>query len=107
MFASLLRKQKDPRSESETTPLLAALHRYRSRRAHDDHAASDDDDHDHDYHEDIAHYDAGDEDDDQNARRRDGPLLPVFSSEFLGVYNLPLRISCNARGLFTPTKDLR
>lgn len=75
MFASLLRTRKD--DAHETTPLLQALSRYRSRDA--DARSADDD-------EDAAHYDAGDEDyEDEDQGRRDGPLLPVFSSEFLGM----------------------
>jgi hypothetical protein len=73
MFASLLRSKKS--RPSETTPLLAALHKYR----HHDEASEADDD----YEEDLAQYD-GEVDDEDEDRRRDGPLLPVFSSEFLG-----------------------
>ena len=78
MFGSLLRPRKDGRSE--TTPLLAALTKYRSRHTADEHSASERDD----YHEDVAQYDGEDEDDEDDARR-DGPLLPVFSSEVLGA----------------------
>ena len=74
MFASLLRPRKHDRPE--TTPLLQALRRYRTRD--DDHA----DDHD----EDLAQYDGGDEDyEDEDHHARDGPLLPVFSAEVLGT----------------------
>lgn len=84
MFASLLRTRKDRRSEH--TPLLAALQRYRSRNADDEHSASEDDD---DY-DDIARFDGEDEDDGNNGpSRRDGPLLPVFS-EFLGMHHLSI-----------------
>lgn len=76
MFASLLRSKKSSRS-SETTPLLAALHKYRSR--HNDEASE----HDVDYEQHAGRYD-GEVDDEDHDRRRDGPLLPVFSSEFLG-----------------------
>ena len=76
MFASLLRSKKSSRA-SETTPLLAAIHKYRNR--HNDEASEADDD----YEDDIGHYD-GEVDDEDEDRRRDGPLLPVFSSEFLG-----------------------
>ena len=80
MFASLLRPRKDAPSP-ETTPLLQALNRYRGRDAHarSPAAAHDDDD-------DGAPYDAGDDDyEDEDRGRRDGPLLPVFSSELLGA----------------------
>ncbi|KAF2631231.1 hypothetical protein BU25DRAFT_407759 [Macroventuria anomochaeta] len=81
MFASLLRSKKSSRS-SETTPLLAAIHKYRNR--HDEASEGDDD-----YEEDLGQYD-GEVDDEDEERRRDGPLLPVFSSEFLDripIYN--------------------
>lgn len=79
MFSTLLGKQKARRSER--TPLLAALHRYQSRESHRGQSASEDD------HEDgTARYDGEDEDDEDGVSgRRDGPLLPVFSSEFLGI----------------------
>lgn len=77
MFASLLRSKKSSRS-SETTPLLAALHKYRSR--HNDEASEHDDDYEHH----VGQY-RGEVDDEDHDRRRDGPLLPVFSSEFLGA----------------------
>ena len=76
MFNSLLRSKKSSRP-SETTPLLAALHKYRGR--HSDEAPERDDDYEAaggQYH--------GEVDDEDDDRRRDGPLLPVFSSEFLG-----------------------
>lgn len=76
MFASLLRSKKSSRS-SETTPLLAAIHKYRNR--HHDEASEGDDN----YREERGHSDAEVYDEDHD-RRRDGPLLPVFSSEFLG-----------------------
>jgi hypothetical protein len=79
MFASLLRSKK--RRPSETTPLLAALHRYRSRQDGVDEAHNDDPGA-------IAQYDDGDddeEDDEDQEQHRDGPLLPVFSSTFLGT----------------------
>ncbi|KAH6614174.1 hypothetical protein C7974DRAFT_72229 [Boeremia exigua] len=82
MFASLLRSKKSSRS-SETTPLLAALHKYRSR--HND-EASEVEDH---YEDHTGRYD-GEIHDEDHDRRRDGPLLPVFSSELLDripVYN--------------------
>ncbi|KAJ8110145.1 hypothetical protein OPT61_g6933 [Boeremia exigua] len=82
MFASLLRSKKSSRS-SETTPLLAALHKYRSR--HNDEAEEADDD----YEGHAGQYE-GEVDDEDHDRRRDGPLLPVFSSEFLDripIYN--------------------
>ena len=79
MFASLLRTRKDA-AGPESTPLLQALNRYRARDA-DRRSADDDDDE-----ADAAHYDAGDEDyEDEDHGRRDGPLLPVFSSEVLGA----------------------
>ncbi|KAF1950172.1 hypothetical protein CC80DRAFT_554632 [Byssothecium circinans] len=79
MFASLLGKsRRDQRSE--TTPLLQALSQYRSRYQDDEHSDSDP----HDAHDNITQqYDGGDEDDDGRSGQRDGPLLPVFSSEFL------------------------
>jgi hypothetical protein len=77
MFASFLRSQKGRKSES--TPLLAALDRVRSRNTGDN---SDDED---DEYDEIGQYDGGDEDDEDNGGDgRDGPLLPVFS-EFLGI----------------------
>ncbi|KAF2866247.1 hypothetical protein BDV95DRAFT_505392 [Massariosphaeria phaeospora] len=85
MFASLLRTRNDRRSE--TTPLLAALSRYRARRDdEEDHADEADDDDDP---EEVAPYDGEDEDEDHHGRG-DGPLLPVFSSEVLDrvpIYN--------------------
>jgi len=88
MFASLLRSKKSSRS-SETTPLLAALHKYRSR--HNDEASEHDDDYEHHEHH-VGRYD-GEVDDEDHDRRRDGPLLPVFSSEVLGA--LPLLHACD------------
>ncbi|KAF1927950.1 uncharacterized protein M421DRAFT_421149 [Didymella exigua CBS 183.55] len=82
MFASLLRSKKSSRS-SETTPLLAAIHRYRNR--HNDEASEGDDN----YENEAAQFD-GEIYDEDHDRRRDGPLLPVFSSEFLDripIYN--------------------
>lgn len=76
MFASLFGSKK--RRPSETAPLLAALNRYHSRQ---NEPSEDEDEHDA---EGIAQYDGEDEDEDDD-RRRDGPLLPVFSSEFLGM----------------------
>ncbi|KAL5384599.1 hypothetical protein PMIN03_004994 [Paraphaeosphaeria minitans] len=82
MFASLLRTRKDA-AGPETTPLLQALNRYRRRDA-DARSPADDDD-------DAAHYDAGDEDyENEDPGRRDGPLLPFFSPEVLDrvpIYN--------------------
>jgi hypothetical protein len=81
MFNSLLRsKQRRP---SETTPLLAALSKYRSRRNLDVDAEDDSPDG-------IAQYHGGEDEQEEDYeededRRRDGPLLPVFSSTFLGV----------------------
>lgn len=75
MFASLLRSTK--KRPSESTPLLAALNRYRSRQ-HGETSEADDD-----YRGRVAHYDGEDEDEDED-RRQDGPLLPVFSSAVLG-----------------------
>lgn len=92
MFRSLLRPRKDAQS-SETAPLLAARDR-RSPR-HGDHQSASDDYVDHGGDEDEDEHDEGedeDEDEDEdgdngiNERlRRDGPLLPVFSAEFLGT----------------------
>jgi hypothetical protein len=79
MWSTFLGKRKARRSDR--TPLLAALHRYQSRESHRDHSASDDD---LDYG--TARYDGEDEDDEDGvSAQRDGPLLPVFSSEFLGM----------------------
>jgi hypothetical protein len=77
MFASLLRSKKSSRS-SETTPLLAAIHRYRNRN--NDEASEGEDD----YGDEPGQFD-GEIYDEDHDRRRDGPLLPVFSSEFLGA----------------------
>lgn len=73
MFASLLRSKKSQPSES--TPLLAALNRYRSRQ-HGEPSEPDES-------PGLDQYE--DEDDEENfdRRRHDGPLLPVFSSELL------------------------
>jgi hypothetical protein len=79
MFASLFPSKKTP--TSETTPLLAALHRYRSRHDGTDDAGEGDA-------EAIAQSPGDDEDEDEQEdedRQRDGPLLPVFSSTFLGA----------------------
>jgi hypothetical protein len=77
MFNSLLRSKK--RRPSETTPLLAALSKYRSRRNGDVDAEDDSPDG-------IAQYHGGeDEQEEDEDRRRDGTLLPVFSSTFLGM----------------------
>lgn len=85
MFASLLGSRKDPRSE--TTPLLQALDRYR-RRYHNPHGEPSVDDEDHDGedadHQVPGYHDPDDDDEDDDGRGGDGPLLPVFSSEFLG-----------------------
>ena len=86
MFDSLLRSKKRSRP-SETTPLLAALQKYRSRHSDGDEPepetrgleAEDDEAAEGQYN---GRLQVDDEDDD---RRRDGPLLPVFSSEFLGT----------------------
>lgn len=78
MFASLLQSKK--RRPSETTPLLAALNRYRSRQNGEADEGEDDDA------ENIGRYEGEEEEEDED-RRRDGPLLPVFSSTFLGMRN--------------------
>jgi hypothetical protein len=75
MFASFFGSKS--RRPSETTPLLAALNKYRRRQNGDDSEADDNEA------DAIAQYDGEDEDDDED-RQRDGPLLPVFSSEVLG-----------------------
>ncbi|KAH7089189.1 hypothetical protein FB567DRAFT_523228 [Paraphoma chrysanthemicola] len=80
MFTSLLGSKK--RRPSETTPLLAALNKYRSRRNGEADAEDD-------YQDRIAQHDGG-EDEGNEDSRRDGPLLPVFSSTFLDripIYN--------------------
>ncbi|KAF2829256.1 hypothetical protein CC86DRAFT_464904 [Ophiobolus disseminans] len=81
MFASLLQSKK--RRPSETTPLLAALNRYRSRQNGEANEVDDGDA------EAAVQYDGEEEDEDED-RRRDGSLLPVFSSTFLDqlpIYN--------------------
>ncbi|KAF1942987.1 hypothetical protein EJ02DRAFT_502392 [Clathrospora elynae] len=81
MFASFFGSKS--RRPSETTPLLAALNKYRRRQNGQD---SEEDDNDPAA---IAHYDGEDEDEDED-RQRDGPLLPVFSSQVLDrlpIYN--------------------
>ncbi|KAF1919797.1 hypothetical protein BDU57DRAFT_153114 [Ampelomyces quisqualis] len=78
MFASLLRSKKAP--PSETTPLLAALKRYRNRHTGTD--AAEGDDHADEVAEDDGE-DDGEDDDEDAGRPRDSPLLPVFSSHFL------------------------
>lgn len=111
MFASLLASRKDPRSE--TTPLLQALDSYRRRHADlnpDPNPNGHPDD-------DAAHnpsvptrqrfprYQEHDDDDDENedsdGRRGDGPLLPVFSAEFLGTC---LLLASFARGPVAPRR---
>lgn len=84
MFSSFFASKS--RRPSETTPLLAAIDRYRRRHNGDE---SDQADHDPGA---VAHFDADDdeyEDEDEHQhrpqrRQRDGPLLPVFSPEILG-----------------------
>ncbi|KAF1838084.1 hypothetical protein BDW02DRAFT_489936 [Decorospora gaudefroyi] len=81
MFASFFRSKS--RRPSETTPLLAALSRYRRRQHGDD---SEEDAHGP---EGAAQYDGEDEDEDED-RQRDSPLLPVFSAQVLDripIYN--------------------
>jgi hypothetical protein len=73
MFASLLRSKKS--RPSENTPLLAALGRYHNRHNGEVDEAVE---------EAVAQYDDEGEDEDED-RRRDGSLLPVFSSTFLGM----------------------
>jgi hypothetical protein len=75
MFTSFLQSKK--RRPSETTPLLAALNRYRSRQ----NGEADEEDND----AEMMGQDDGEEEDEDEYRRRDGPLLPVFSSTFLGM----------------------
>ncbi|KAI4669259.1 uncharacterized protein J4E79_001302 [Alternaria viburni] len=81
MFASFFRQKS--RRPSETTPLLAAIQRYRRRQNGQD---SEDDEDEQDA---LAQYEGEDDDEDED-RQRDGPLLPVFSSEVLDripIYN--------------------
>ncbi|KAF2020000.1 hypothetical protein BU24DRAFT_131121 [Aaosphaeria arxii CBS 175.79] len=86
MFSSLVRSRKA--RQSERTPLLAALSRYRSRYGDGHHSASE---RDHENpHDNMPHSESEEEDDhhDLDGRRAD-PLLPVFS-EFLDripIYN--------------------
>ncbi|KNG47124.1 receptor-activated ca2+-permeable protein [Stemphylium lycopersici] len=82
MFSSFFTSKS--RRPSETTPLLAAIDRYRRRRNGQD---SDRDDREPDA---VAQYDGEDEDEDEGEgegededRQPDGPLLPVFSAEVL------------------------
>jgi hypothetical protein len=77
MFTSLLRSKK--RAPSETTPLLAALSKFRRRRNGEPEEADDD------VPGAVAQYDDDDDDDDEDNRGRDGSLLPVFSPAFLGM----------------------
>jgi hypothetical protein len=77
MFTSLLRSKK--RAPSETTPLLAALSKFRRRRNGEPEEADDD------VPDAVAQYDDDDDDDDEDNRGRDGSLLPVFSPAFLGM----------------------
>ena len=80
MFASFFSKKS--RRPSETTPLLAAINRYRRRQNGEDSESEDEQ-------EGVAQYD-GDEDDEDEDRQRDGPLLPVFSAEVLGTRRIML-----------------
>jgi hypothetical protein len=80
MFASLLGSKN--RRPSETTPLLAALSRYRNRQNGVDEAQEDNV-------EGIAQDEGEEEDEEDEDRQRDGPLLPVFSSTFLGMFPTP------------------
>jgi hypothetical protein len=75
MFTSFLQSKK--RRSSETTPLLAALNQYRSRQ----NGEADEEDND----AEMMGQDDSEEEDEDEDRRRDGPLLPVFSSTFLGM----------------------
>lgn len=79
MFASLLRSKK--RRPSETTPLLAALDRYRNRRNGVEETQGD-------AAEGVAQYEGDEEGDEDEDQQRDGPLLPVFSSTFLGMSSI-------------------
>jgi hypothetical protein len=103
MFASLLRSKT--RRPSETTPLLAALDRYRNRRNGVEEAQEDD--------AEGMNQDEGDEEEDEEEeedededRQRDGPLLPVFSSTFLGMslrYSMIAVLTDNAQIVFQST----
>jgi hypothetical protein len=75
MFTSFFGSKS--RRPSETTPLLAALNKYRRRQNGEDSGADDNEP------DAVAQYEGEDEDEDED-RQRDGPLLPVFSSEVLG-----------------------
>ena len=83
MFDSLLRSKKRSRP-SETTPLLAALQKYRSRHSDGDEPEPPGLEAEDDYEAAEGQYN-GQVDDEDDHGRRDGPLLPVFSSEFLGT----------------------
>jgi hypothetical protein len=76
MFASLLRPKKS--GASETTPLLAALSKFRNRRNGEAEEADDN------VSDVIVQYEDEDEEEDDD-RGRDGSLLPVFSPAFLGM----------------------
>ena len=85
MFKSLLGTQQG--RQRERTPLLAALDRYRNRNRDsegDDNENDNDNDNGPNEDEDDIDGENYDEDDDDDAQR-DGPLLPVFSSEVLGT----------------------
>lgn len=77
MFSSLLRS-KSSRRPSETTPLLAALSKYRNRQNGEISEPEADD-------PDAVEQDDGAYEDEDEDRQRDGSLLPVFSSEVLGT----------------------
>jgi hypothetical protein len=88
MFASLLGSRKDPRSE--TTPLLQALNSYRARQTADNNESASNQDADEEYRAGVAGQYGDDAEDEDNDGGRDGPLLPVFSSEFLGRLVAPV-----------------
>ena len=85
MFASYFRKKS--RRPSETTPLLTAINRYRRRQNGEDEHDEDEDEPDA-----LAQYEGEDDEQDED-HERDGPLLPVFSSEVLGTRSN--RLACS------------
>jgi hypothetical protein len=88
MFASLFASKSQ--RQSETTPLLAALNRYRRRHDGQDSEADDNEP------DAAAPYDGEDDDEDED-RQRDGPLLPVFSSVVLGTYRADNHMRASAQ----------
>ncbi|KAE8841628.1 hypothetical protein PTNB73_05998 [Pyrenophora teres f. teres] len=96
MFASFF--SSNSRRPSETTPLLAAIDRYRRRHNGED---SDADDNEPGA---AGQYDGEDEEEyEDEDRQRDGPLLPVFSPQVLGRRNPYTAISSPLALTHNPT----